>query len=110
LLYSVEAPPQEVVLAGGTVEEGAEVVDGRALELLGGSRPGRPSRGLIRTMSIGRSWRISLSSTIGKIRVSQTGKPRNRTRSSCWSSGHPLVTATNCSHSRPGKGSSAASR
>jgi hypothetical protein len=35
LLCPIQAPPQEVVLAGGAVEEGAEVVDGRALELLG---------------------------------------------------------------------------
>jgi hypothetical protein len=35
LFGPVQASPEEVVLAGGAVEEGAEVVDGRALQLLG---------------------------------------------------------------------------
>src|SRR5215216_5395490 len=35
LFGPIQAPPQVVVLAGGAVKEGTEVVDGRALELLG---------------------------------------------------------------------------
>jgi hypothetical protein len=40
LFGPIQAPPQKVVLAGGAVEEGTEVVDGRALELLGREPPG----------------------------------------------------------------------